>query len=73
VARLRKPKKKRSELARIRHEKVQVVRLIHLAEASGLCSKEKKDKFLARWQDLCSEEARVMADQSDDPGPDAAA
>jgi hypothetical protein len=67
MARLRKPKKRRSELARIRHEKVQVVRLIHLAEAGGSCPEEKMDGFIARWHDLCSQELRAMVKKANKP------
>jgi len=60
MARLRKSKKRRSELAGIRREKVQVIQLIHRAEVSGTCPEEKMDNFLARWHDLCSQELRAM-------------
>ena len=70
--RLRKPKKKRSELDEIRREKVQVASIIHRAEASGTCPQEKMDGFLARWHDLRSQELRVMVEEADTRKPAAA-
>ncbi|MFA5324026.1 MAG: hypothetical protein WC373_15240 [Smithella sp.] len=61
MARLRK-RKKRSELDRIRREKVEVILIINRATASGCCSKQKMNKFLARWHDLCSQELRAMVE-----------
>jgi hypothetical protein len=66
MARLRK-RKKRSELDRIRHEKSQVILIIHRAEAGGCCPKEKMDKFLARWHDLCGQELRTMVKKANKP------
>jgi hypothetical protein len=65
MARLRKPKKRRSELARIRHEKVQVIQLIHRAKASGTCPEEKMNNLLADWHDLCSQELRAMVKEAE--------
>ncbi len=64
MARMRKPKK-RSELDRIRREKVGVGLIIHRATVSGTCPKEKMDKFLARWHALCGEELRAMVEAAE--------
>lgn len=64
MARLHKPKKKRSKLERIRHEKFEIAKIIYRAEAGRTCPEEKMNKFLARWHALCNEELRAMVEAS---------
>jgi hypothetical protein len=64
MARLHKPKKK-SELDKIRQEKVHVSSIIHRATVSSTCPKEKMDGFIARWHALCSEELRAIVEAAE--------